>query len=737
MSSKAAAKKRNSLIAEAKLEVDREYEATLISCTADIEGEAASSAASGTAVSVLLVLYQDAFTVKHTREWAGDSVAVVRWPYYTLSEICWDHQHTQVRLNKRAEGTAALRGEDAPTTSITLSVASTAELEAELTERVGASCADYSRAAPPTCYIGVFSGAARPKPFQRRRASLTAAATEAEKLTPRAMRRLSLAANFALEKGTRQGLALQHIHTGGNAIAVSYADAGGSPVGVVGTLLIGYDGARVVAGGPADGGAELCAWAHDAVRSWKVVGAGVLAVTLDGGVAHSLGCASPVHAAHAIEFFVNQRLLERGLPAARGTTHGRTVVLVHTLHGETDASDTASARLAASHAARPLPEPKTGSASIAKPPFWDRYVRFFGWLHKKGGRRKKWERRFAVLYQTTQGHFLAYYEKLQDCPPYRGAKAKAGDLTEQAKDGKERKLVDICQVTSIRPAITDDGSSTKAPPFGFEIVALNRDWAFCAESDSEKQAWLQMLSRVVDEDVAVVPDDETVFDVKAVCDPTGRLSDSDYSTQLAVQAQGVRLSIAGSGGKKGRLDSQEVAFWCYTDIQRWSLAIQHQKPCLLLVCFTSARFDETQEFAFRTTQSEDVSATLEFYIEKFMSVMALQSAGSLANEWSVAAALGAGAAGTVGAAAAAVAAAAGGAPVQLRGPVCGGTLTAAEVAALDSDEDSSDGDEGTGAGAADAAPPPAPPAGGADTAADDMSGLLGASGAATFGSLLR
>ena len=25
-----------------------------------------------------------------------------------------------------------------------------------------------------------------------------------------------------------------------------------------------------------------------------------------------------------------------------------------------------------------LPEPKTGSASIAKPPFWDRYVRFFG-----------------------------------------------------------------------------------------------------------------------------------------------------------------------------------------------------------------------------------------------------------------------------------------------------------------------------------------------------------------------
>ena len=156
---------------------------------------------------------------------------------------------------------------------------------------------------------------------------------------------------------------------------------------------------------------------------------------------------------------------------------------------------------------------------------------------------------------------------------------------------------------------------------------------------------------------------------------------------------------------KGAAVAEDVVFWCYTDIQKWSLAMQKGKPCLQMVCFTSDAFRYTEDFVFRTTDSGRLSETLEFYIEKFMSVMQLQSDFSVPNMWQVPPA-------SVAAAGAAKADACTGGDNP---PV----LSAAEVAALDSDESDDDEDGG--------ALPPAPP------------GTAGAStqGAATFSSLLQ
>jgi hypothetical protein len=83
-----------------------------------------------------------------------------------------------------------------------------------------------------------------------------------------------------------------------------------------------------------------------------------------------------------------------------------------------------------------------------------------GWLLKKGGlgvgNSKSWIKRYCVLYQTSQGHFLAYYSDFTECPLY-------------SQEPTHRNLVDICKTCFIRPG-SNKSDSDDQPPFGFDIV---------------------------------------------------------------------------------------------------------------------------------------------------------------------------------------------------------------------------------------------------------------------------
>ena len=48
-----------------------------------------------------------------------------------------------------------------------------------------------------------------------------------------------------------------------------------------------------------------------------------------------------------------------------------------------------------------------------------------------------------------------------------------------------------------------------------------------------------LITRAVDEDVAILPDEELVFKVKPKVDPTGILPATDYTTSLRVSAHGM------------------------------------------------------------------------------------------------------------------------------------------------------------------------------------------------------
>ena len=48
------------------------------------------------------------------------------------------------------------------------------------------------------------------------------------------------------------------------------------------------------------------------------------------------------------------------------------------------------------------------------------------------------------------------------------------------------------------------------PPHSFDIETTEREWTLCAESQENMQKWLRLLTRGIDEDVAILPDEEVV-----------------------------------------------------------------------------------------------------------------------------------------------------------------------------------------------------------------------------------
>ena len=125
----------------------------------------------------------------------------------------------------------------------------------------------------------------------------------------------------------------------------------------------------------------------------------------DGSISfHQFNTADPMHLVNTLEFFINQHRVSNGLEFIPGSTHGRTVQKVHTLTGQVDATDSVSAELKKTMATKVASEmvpagtkQRRGSIAGHKPPWWKDLVVMHGWMLKKGGLTKSWQRRFFIL----------------------------------------------------------------------------------------------------------------------------------------------------------------------------------------------------------------------------------------------------------------------------------------------------------------------------------------------------
>ena len=108
------------------------------------------------------------------------------------------------------------------------------------------------------------------------------------------------------------------------------------------------------------------------------------------------------------------------------------------------------------------------------------------------------------------------------------------------------------------------------------------------------------------------------------------------STSLKISAHGISVctpdqgSSSSAGGQgllvpsyltTGNPYEREHYFWVYTDFYKWSLISQGGKLALLLNVFADASFARRNEYIFRNKEAVRLASAIEYFIEKFMSVM--------------------------------------------------------------------------------------------------------------------
>lgn len=336
-----------------------------------------------------------------------------------------------------------------------------------------------------------------------------------------------------------------------------------------------------------------------------------------------------VLARNSMEYFWNARRAELLLPPKAGSTHGRCVASMVTLRGVVQAPT-----LLPTGRADPVdlngvdvrvgqivqPSPKRGQLNLLPSPRallgvekkrtlrhnaharsqWERVVVHQGWLRKRGGGAiKRWIWRYFVLYDTPQGHFLAYYNDVSEVPLFNEAR-------------KERKLVDLCKVCFLRPEIgRQRPPGLELPANAFTIVTTERQWTLAADSRAAVLEWLCMISVAVDEDVAVVHDGEILFEVKAHWALDGGEYGPENAGTVHLGSMGMELrfghseavasSLAALAGHPRKRTSASASyannmrFWSFTDFYKWTIVLlQDGLPALAVQCFTDDKF-ETRE----------------------------------------------------------------------------------------------------------------------------------------------
>ena len=220
-----------------------------------------------------------------------------------------------------------------------------------------------------------------------------------------------------------------------------------------------------------------------------------------------------------------------------------------------------------------------------------------------------------IPYLINFNHIL--YSDFTECPLY-------------TNERHQRNAVDLAKTTFIRPG-SNKSDAVDTPAHCFDIVTTEREWTLCAESQENVQRWLKLLTRAVDEDVAILPDEDLLFKVKPKADHTGVLCLTDYSTTLRVSANGVSVCTPHTNGSQNsstlssmtgsNTTEREHFFWVYTDFYKWSLISQVGKLALLVNVFADSSFTLRNEYTFRNKEAIRLASAIEFFIEKFMSVM--------------------------------------------------------------------------------------------------------------------
>lgn len=544
---------------------------------------------------------------------------------------------------------------------VILTMQNSVEFEGELKLRLSAAASNHRGVKIPSpMYVGMFAGAHKPKPFQRKRPNLSYIAA-AKLPTLHDMRNTAIDLHRGSYRPCPSGesrrlqIALQHIYEGYNTFPLINVRGVSSIANQFrgGAVLLITDDALVFK--PRGEHSDLrVEFFYDDISDWNAIDndnhrlndSGIEIILNSSGESIFFGVEFIRDVKHTFEYFWNNYKVDSGNPQGvkLGSTHGRPIVSAQTLSGEvpppeppvgqTEVVDQDGIIVRPGGRIAPRRGSVTAGLTASKEPaivpsenrnvkkHWHKVVLHQGWLLKQGGvgigSNKSWIKRYFVLYKTSQGHFLVYYSDFTECPMFTAEK-------------NHRNIVDMAKATFIRPG-SNKQDNPDTPPYSFDIVTTEREWTLCAESQENVQRWLRVITRAVDEDVAILPDEELVFKVKPKSDPLNVLPATDYSTTLRVSALGISVRSPDLNSKDGI--EREHYFWVYTDFYKWSLVCPGGKYALMVNVFADSSFSRRLEYAFRTKEAHRLATAIEFYIEKFMSIMhmRLELADNAADE---------------------------------------------------------------------------------------------------------
>ena len=532
---------------------------------------------------------------------------------------------------------------------IILALSSSVEFEKELRARFLKLVVSGGFKAPSPMYVGIFAGPNKPKPFQRKRPNLSnlplGKLPSLKEMRSNALElRVGSYKSCPPGESRRMQLALQHIYEGFNTFKITNL-RGKSDLARMfnkGTSLLFVMEDKIIFRPQGLHGSNIEFAYHD-IANWEPIDnehvsmheSGIEIESADGEKVF-FGVNYIRDLKHTLEYFWNKHRNASGLGPKLGSTHGRSIVTVSTLSGEVPAhsipvgsSDVVdldgivvrpggkmAPRSSAVSSLKGIigstEEPRyvpSHNMSVSK--HWSKVVLHQGWLLKQGGvgvgSLKSWIKRYFVLYRTSQGHFLVYYSDFTECPLF-------------STERNHRNIVDFAKTTYIRPGSEDPD----APNHSFDIVTIEREWTLCAENQDNLLKWMKVMTHAVDEDVAILPDEEVRFNVKPKQDPSGILPQSDYSTSFRISAHGVSVVIPNPNATSAAAQEKEVFFWVYTDFFKWSIVLQNDKPALSITVFTDSNFNKKVEYHFRHKEAQRIATAIEFFIEKFMSVQHLQ-----------------------------------------------------------------------------------------------------------------
>eukprot|EP01041_Mallomonas_annulata_P006554 gene6554-13256_t len=562
--------------------------------------------------------------------------------YAEICQVTWDHAMSAVKLT--------FKNNESGNAFATIQLPNSIEFEEDIKLRLSGAVAQGKGIRVPTpTYIGMFAGTSKPKPFQRKRPNITRlpSGTLPSLNTMRSsvldLHRGSYAPCVCNES-RRLHLAIQHIHEGHNYIPLT--DLRGrqdlSNHWCSDSVLLMNDTMLIFMPHGINTTRREIKFPYSSIVDWKIIDKenirkndSGMEISLDDGDSEVIffKVKHVRDLKHTFEYYWNKFQVEHGRPVRAGSTHGRPIVTLHTLTGKvsvppapvglTEVVDENGVVVEPGQVYLKKKQTRTFSRVVTSAGLstalttattiirenlyvkahWNRVVKHQGWLLKKGnigvGSAKQWLKRYFVLYDTSQGHFLVYYSDVTKCPLY-------------CKEVNHRNVIDLAKSVFIQlGSINENGL-----PNSFDIITIERKWTLCAETQDDMQRWLKLLSRAVDEDVAILPDEALLFQVKAKTDPTGVLSTKNYSTSVKVSALGVSVSAIDYSGR-----DVEHFFWVYTDLFKWSLLSQNGKLAVCVNVFTDSGFNRRHDLVFRTKEAVRLVTAIQYFIEKFTTVM--------------------------------------------------------------------------------------------------------------------